>query len=401
MADRAVDAIGVNTHINYLGTIYDTGYSSIIKPRLLELGVRHIRDNPGGDRDAKTKARFTELASSGIRLLLTTSSTTSFNIDYVKSLNVGGVQVVEGVEPPNERDNAWGSGMPAQMRSYMMGLYPKYKSDATTRNMPVLGPSFANTRDSANKLRAAFPDAANYMDIGNIHSYSGRDPEGTGGGGWAITLSDAINRQRMGSTKAVWATEKGYKMSGSRNGHSAVTQRAAAKYLPRQVLSHLMRGAPRLYVYQLLNHNSEDFGLLNSNGSPRLQFTALKNAIGLLKDRGGSFTAGTLKYTLSGNLTSIQQILFQKRDGRFYLVLWQGVLSSNIASSDSGIGDIEPARRQCTLAFSMPITTMRLYEPSFSSNPIKTLVNLAGISSIPLLVPDHLLVVELVPASCD
>ena len=268
-------------------------------------------------------------------------------------------QVVEAVEPPNERDNAWGSSMPSQMRSYMMGLYPKYKADAATRNLIVLGPSFANTKDSANKLRAVFPDAANFMDRGNAHTYSGRDPEGTGGGGWGITLTDALARQRMGSTKAVWATEKGYKTSGSKNGHSAVTQRAAAKYLPRQVLSHLMRGAPRLYAYQLINQNSEDFGLLNSNGSPRLQFTALKNFVTLFKDPGSAFTAGTLKYTLGGSLTSIQQMLFQKRDGRFYLAIWQGVPSSNITSSDSGIGDIEPPRRPITLSLGMSITTAR------------------------------------------
>lgn len=35
MADLAADVPGVNTHINYLRTIYDTGYATIVKPRLL------------------------------------------------------------------------------------------------------------------------------------------------------------------------------------------------------------------------------------------------------------------------------------------------------------------------------------------------------------------------------
>ena len=135
-------------------------------------------------------------------------------------------------------------------------------------------------------------------------------------------------RQRYGSTKPVWATECGYKQSGSQSGHSAVTSRAAAKYLPRTFLSHLQRGAPRVFIYQLINNNSEDFGLLNNNGSPRLQFTAVKNFIALFQDRGASFTPGTLSYTLGGSLTGIQQMLFQKRDGRFYLAVWQGVPSS-------------------------------------------------------------------------
>ncbi len=400
MADCVADAPGVNTHLNYLGTIYDNGYASIIKPRLLELGIRHIRDNPGGDSDNKTKGRYIELARSGIRLLLGTWNANDHDIDYVKALNGSGVQVVEAVEPPNERDNGWGSSMPAQMRSYMLAMYPRYKSDPATKNITVLGPSFANTKESANRLLASFADAPKYMDCGNVHSYCGRDPEGSGGGGYGISLSDALARQRMGTTKAVWASENGYKMSRSSSGHPAVTQRAAAKYVPRQILSHLLRGAPRIYGYQLLNSNAEDFALLNSNGSPRLQFTALKNFVALFKDPGPAFTPATLSYTLTGTLTGIQQMLFQKRDGRFYLAVWQGVLSSALTSSDSGIRDIEPARRPLTLNLGMKVTAATVYEPSFAAGPVQSFANTSGIGSISLSVPDHVQVIELVPADC-
>ena len=42
-ADPFVDFVGVNTHLGYSDTTYG-GYEGILKPRLLELGVRHIRD---------------------------------------------------------------------------------------------------------------------------------------------------------------------------------------------------------------------------------------------------------------------------------------------------------------------------------------------------------------------
>jgi hypothetical protein len=400
MADLAADLPGVNTHINYLGSIYDSGYASIVKPRLLELGVRHIRDNPGGDSDNKTKDRCRELAAGGIRLCLTTANEGDYDLDYVKALGTG---VVEAVECPNERDNAsnnWGSGWADRMERFALGMYPRYKNDPVTKNLPIIGPSWAKTAPSPGPYWAGFAKAANYLDRANIHSYCGKDPEGSGGGGWGITLTDAVGRQRYGSTKPVWATECGYKQSGSQNGHSAVTSRAAAKYLPRTFLSHLVRGAPRVYVYQLINNNSEDFGLLNSNGSPRLQFTAMKNFIALFRDPGSAFTTGTLSYTLGGSLTGIQQVLFQKRDGRFYLALWQGVLSSKVATSDSGIGDVEPSRRQLLLSLGMKIRAAKVYEPSFSSSPTQTYANSAGIASIPLLVPDHVQVIELVPAGC-
>lgn len=400
MADRAADLPGVNTHLNYLGTVYDRSYVSIIKPRLLELGIRHVRDNPASDSNVTIKDRYIELARAGIKLLMVTWDSANNDIDYVLSLNSSGVQVVEAVEPPNERDNAWGSGMPAQMYSYMKNMYARYKGNGVTKNITILGPSFANTRDAATRLYSAYRDAGNYMDCGNVHDYCGREPEGSYGGGWGISLSDALTRQKLGSSKAVWASENGYKMSRSSTGHPAVTQRAAAKYLPRQFLSHLQRGVPRMYMYQLVNNNEENFGLLNDNGTPRLQFYAVKNFIALLKDPGVAFTPGTLKYELSGDLTGIQHVLLQKRSGRFYLAVWQGSQSSLVTSVDSGIGDLEPPRRSLTLRLGMKITAATVREPSFSSAVVKSYANPGGIASIPLSVPDHVQLIELVPSGC-
>lgn len=42
-ADDFVDFIGVNTHLGYNDTTYRDS-DGIIEPRLLQLGVRHIRD---------------------------------------------------------------------------------------------------------------------------------------------------------------------------------------------------------------------------------------------------------------------------------------------------------------------------------------------------------------------
>ena len=400
MADLAADAPGVNTHINYLGSVYDTAYETIVRPRLLELGVRHIRDNPGDITDAKTKGRFTDLAKVGIDLLLIMPDEVEQGIAYAGALNEGSIRVVEAVEPPNERDHAWGTAMPVQMPGRMKALCSQYRNDPAPHAVHVLGPSFANTRNAAQQLQATFADAADYMDCGNIHSYSGRDPEGSQGGGWGISLADALDRQRLGSDKPVWASECGYKMSGSTRGHPAVTQRAAAKYLPRQFLSHMLLGAPRVFIYQLLNNNNEDFALLEYNGSPRLQFNSVKNFIAIFRDPGKPFSPGSLRYTLDGDLSDIRQMLFQKRDGRFLLAIWQGVPSSTVTWSDSGIADLEPERRALTLNLGTPIVSAKIYEPSFSNLPAQSVVSHAGTNQISLNVPDHVQVVELVPTGC-
>lgn len=400
MADSAASVPGVNTHINYLASTYAKRFSTITKPRLLELGVRHIRDNPGGSSDNVTKGRFIELARAGITVLFAASDSDD-RLSYVKALNASGVKVVDAIEPPNERDNAWGSAMPARMRDLMISLHGRYRGDAATRNLTILGPSFANTRDSADRLRAYFPTAANYMTAGNAHSYpGGREPDGRYGGGWGITLEDALARQRMGSSKPVWASESGYKLSGSRSGHYAVTERAAAKYMGRSILCHLAAGAARLYKYQLLNDNSEDFALLNHDGTPRLPFLALRNFMRLFADPGPSFETGTLAYSWSGSLSGIKQTLFQKRNGTFYLVVWQAVASSTVTTTDSGVRNLEPARRSLTLNLGMRMRAAAIYEPAFSPNPVRQLSSATGLSSLSLQVPDHLQVVELVPSAC-
>ena len=66
-------------------------------------------------RMPRPRARFIDLATAGIELLLIMPEAIDHGIDYAGALNEGSIRVVEAVEPPNERDNAWGTAMPAQM----------------------------------------------------------------------------------------------------------------------------------------------------------------------------------------------------------------------------------------------------------------------------------------------
>src|SRR5579862_5452132 len=65
-ADSFVDAIGVNIHLGYSDTVYHK-YDEILKPRLVELGVRHVRDGLRANRKDVLK-KLTDLAESGIHL---------------------------------------------------------------------------------------------------------------------------------------------------------------------------------------------------------------------------------------------------------------------------------------------------------------------------------------------
>ncbi len=58
-ADAFVDFFGVNTHLGYYDTAY-RDYEGIVKPRLLELSVRHIRDGTGEIRWVGPHCYFTD-----------------------------------------------------------------------------------------------------------------------------------------------------------------------------------------------------------------------------------------------------------------------------------------------------------------------------------------------------
>jgi hypothetical protein len=68
--------------------------------------------------------------------------------------------------------------------------------------------------------------------------------------------------------------------------------------------------------------SENNYGLVHSDFSPKPAFTAVQSLLHLLSDPGAAFTPGQLSYSLSGNTTDVQHLLFQKRDGTFYLALW-------------------------------------------------------------------------------
>jgi hypothetical protein len=400
-SNLAADAVGVNTHLNFGNTLYASRYSDIIKPRLIELGTKHIRDHFGNE---SINARYVDLAHNyGIKLLLIDKDNgrdIAATRDEVKRLN--GLDptkpVVDLVEPANERDNGWKKDW-ARLCIYTKDFYTIFKGDQSTSAIPVLGASFANTRNSAVDFSKACVNASDAIDEGNLHAYSGLYPESPHAGGWGISFEQAIANYRMLiQNKPMIESESGYKMGEGANGHPAVSQRAAAKYSPRLVLGRLSKGVSRLYFYQLINA-AEDFGMLNDDGTPRLQFISLKNFIHLMADEGSNFTPGELKYALSGDTTAIYQMLFQKRNGKFILLLWQGVNGSDKGTKNNDYVDVENPDRKLVLNLPKKAANIRVFRPSFDHMPdgngINPVATVKNTSTINLSVPDHILVVEI------
>ena len=395
-ADSFVDSIGVAVHLNYGDSAYRK-YDEIIKPRLQELGIRHIR---GGVslKDTNTQQKFNDLAKIGIKSTLVMEPRR-----YVPS-PAGAVTLakavadsIEAVEGPNEWDihskrnrQYKGQTFPQGLRQFQAELYAAIKRDSTTAHLPVLSPSIAKLKNASKLGRVA-------CDIGNMHHYPRRGmfPSNKLDDKWLPAVRIICGAKR------IIATECGYQ-NAINKGEYGVSEHASGKYLPRLFLEYFNRGIKRAYNYELidLKPNPEldrpgfHFGLLRNDGSPKPAFIAIKNLIALLKDSSeldpGSFPLRSLDYTLKGDTNNVHHTLLQKRDGTFYLILWQEVLSYDVQKK----ADIFVSERSVRLILNTQISQAVTYQPIHSITPIRQYTNP---KQLEIRIPDHPLVIELVP----
>lgn len=393
-ADLAVDIIGVNTHFDFGGSIYDVHFADWAKPRLTELGVRHIRDHGGDGDGVTTENRYKELRTDlGITALLI-AQPGGGTPAYGRTLNAAVAGTIDAMEPRNENDVNGGASWAEDNETFGEDLYANMAGNGASSSWYRLGPSFANTLNSPAAQLAAWPDSAASIVVGNMHPYSGVAPELALGGGWGISMVDAIAAYRilLAPGSPMWFTEIGYQITGAVPGHPSVTERAAAKYVLRSIMYAMQLGVSRFYIYELMQH-SGNWGLVSSSNVVRQDFTAIKNWIARMADPGIVFAPASLNYSLIGDQTDIRQMLFQKRNGRFYLVLWLAVNSSS-GTTDATQADVESTARALTLITSTSWTTINIYEPTFGT---ATVASFSSVSQCSLNVDDHICLVEMIP----
>ena len=392
-ADLIADMVGCNTHFNYEG-VYQDSFQGI-KSRLQELGVRHLRDENNGNNPAFNN-RVNEIAGLGIKfdLICEVWWTWAQNRSYLIATKDMSNAPVEYIEYPNELD-----AQATQVQDYT-NFYNTYKTDDATSGIPIIGPSFANSAAGAqNFINKGGADMSDKMDFANLHSYpGGENVEGIHGGGWGQSLDATINQYHLinNGNKTLLASETGYQLAQPDHGNLPVAESVAAKYEPRLLMWYLTRGFKYAYHYQLVNNNiTENFGLLNPDLTRRKSFYALKNTIKLFSDPGPTFSPDTLNYSITGTTANVKSMVFQKRNGKFYLVMWQAISSgtaSNSATSPPIDYNNQPARVRVTIK---GITgTALAYTPSVDSSSVESFSN---INTMIIRIPDHLYVIEITP----
>jgi hypothetical protein len=322
------DSISVNVHAGY----YDTAYGDWAKivAKLDDLGVDHLRDgtyaNPGwGEWNERYYGKVELAAAHGKRFdfIMGEPNYAGGSLDQLIALVSGRLRgAVDSLEGPNEYDLFHGGpNWSAELREYQRELYRKVKAEPRLADVPVIGPSvvFGDSKEKLGRLDDS-------LDAGNIHPYTGGEAPSP-----SHLSREVAGAGRVSGGKPVLATEAGFHNAlAAQQGQPPVSEEVAASYVLRTYLEHFRAGIDRTYLYELIDEKpdaamlepEQHFGLLRNDFSEKPAFTALRRMLHQL-GRPGRVTPRPLAIPLEGDTDDVQQLLLQRSERRYTLVLWQ------------------------------------------------------------------------------
>jgi len=205
-------------------------------------------------------------------------------------------------------------------------------------------------------------------DFGAMHPYPGGQLPDAG-------LEETIRATRLiAPTQALQTTETGYTTAVDvQSGQPGVSERAQAKYLPRQLFEAWNRGVVRTYFYEFADERAEPalhdaeqhFGIIHADGTPKPAFYALRNLISLFADNSPIAPPKPLRFSLSGETSNLRSSLLQRSDGRRFLILWINARSFNLDTRR----DTQLFSQNVSLRFDQK-QRVTVYRPTFSTQAI-------------------------------
>jgi hypothetical protein len=384
-SDSFVDSVGVNMHVgDTTGSTYQTN-PTLVQQEITRLGLRHARDEFDSTyQQSGGYAKMAAIAKNGTKFnLIADPRLMGAASGVLTQISEVGVSTVESVEGPNEYDISGDPNWQSVVTAYQASLY-----STIAKAYPVLGFSIEAADTSA------FPEIGNQsanMDFGSMHSYSYPGDDQAPLSTASHFASNVSNANIVASPKSLYATEYGYYTSTP----PGVSQLAQSKYVPRAFLGYLAAGIKRTYVYELLDEfavpsNTEDnFGLVTTAGVEKPAFTSLMNLMALLADPGATFQPGSLPLTITGVTANVNTLLFQKRNGNYYLAIWVEENSYNTSTK----ADIQNPMQFVIVSVPSGVASWNLYDPSIST----TAQSSGTGSNIGVNVPDYPLILEIVP----
>ena len=147
-------------------------------------------------------------------------------------------------------------------------------------------------------------------------------------------------------------------------------------------LSQFKRGWSYTSIYLLRDRTDESgnqqYGFYKPDYTPRQAAHYLHNLTTILADDNSVSSTGMLDYSIPYLPDNVHDMLLQKSNGKFYLVVWGEQYSggSNNVSID----------------LDSTYSSINIYDPTVGTSTVQTLNN---ISSITITVTDHPLIIEI------
>ena len=317
----------------------------------------------------------------------------------------------------NNEPNNWGvtyqgeaGGGPAPswlaVAKLQRDLYTSVKNDPVLKKYPVWSISEGGAQTDNVGLQfltippgagTSLPEGTRYADYANVHNYiyhpnsaalednktwNAADPSsacrvdglyGNYGLTWGKHFRGHSETELLTLPRVT--TETGCTVDGP------ITEEIQALNLLSMYLDQFKRGFSHTAVYLLRDRADEGgnqtFGFFKPDYTPRKAARFLHNLTTILADQGTIAKPGQLNYAVAEQPATVHEMLLQKSDGTFELVVW----GERLKGSDSLI-----------VRLGGVYSAVRVFDPTIGSTPIKTHRN---IKSLMLSVSDHPFIIEI------
>ena len=414
----ATTAVPASSFLDSIGTLSAIAVRGETLPETIEcakyLGIRWLRAGTEGN---VPKEHFLQLhTEAGVRFSWgfgSGNSDVQKLIETAKPLAAAGALLA--FEGPNEPNN-WGITYQGERggkdHSWMAvaklqrDLYQAVKSDPVLNNYPVwsiseegaetdnVGLQFLTIPQGANTL---MPPGTRYADFANVHNYiyhpnsshiadnktwNAADPTkackvdglyGEYGVTWARHFLGYSEHELLTLPRVT--TETGTTVGGE------ITEEIQGLNLLTMYLDQFKRGWSYTAIYLLRDRvdegGNQKFGFYRPDYTPRPAAIYLHNLTTILADEGSAKKTGKLNYTIEPKPGTMHDLLLQKSNGNFELLVWNEQLTGSSSVN---------------LKFGATRHSGRIYDPTAGTAPIQ---NLTKVSAVSLTLSNRPVVIEL------
>ncbi len=397
-----LSSLGIVTHI-------DQGYpESSYEPMFKYTGIRNTRDggNPGDAGPLVTLHRNT-----GVLVDVCGAAISSVIGDAQTLANAGALLSIEGPNEPNNFPIFYGGqtyppGSWTYVAYYQRDLYAQVKANPALKNYPVFNTTEGGAETQNVGLQfltipagagTTMPAGTQYADYANLHNYvegvwgvfqdnqawNAADPtlrsmwDGLAveyGVTWANNYPGYTNAQLPSVPRVT--TETGWGTVGPKS----LTELQQGKLLLNVYLAQFKRGWSYTFIYQMRDTEGGDtsgLGIFHSDSTPKPAATYIHNLTAILADTN-TMAPGSLNYSIPNETVTVHDLLLQRSDGTFYLVVWD--------ERASGVMD------NVTVNLGGSHASVNVYDPTNGTSAVQMLSN---VSSVPLTLSDHPLILAI------